>query len=204
MGRIRTFDVDEAVGTALEMFWQQGYDGTAIQALCQAMGLQSGSVYAAFGSKRDLFVAALRRYIESVSAEAIDRINGAPSGLQGLRAYFDHLVDAMVDGKRKWGCLITNSLVEFAERDPELTGMFQQHLARLETSFAAALARARAEGELRPGVGPESASMLVAVVQGMNVMAKAAPGRPVLQRVVDAALAGLVTSPDFGECESGR
>ena len=183
---------------ALEMFWQRGFDGTSIQALCEITNLQPGSVYAAFGSKRDLFVAAVRRYIETVSAEAVERVNGAPSGLQGLREYFAHLIDAMVDGKRRWGCLITNSLVELAVRDPDLAGMFQLHLAHLQTSFAAALARARAEGELRPGAGPESAGMLVALVQGMNVMAKGRPGRRALQDVVDAALAGLVESPAAG------
>src|SRR6201992_1142753 len=141
MGPVRRFDVEEALDVALEMFWQQGYEGTPIQALCRAMDLQPGSVYAAFGSKRDLFVAAVRRYIETVSAEAVDRVNGASSGLQGLREYFAHLVDAMVDGKRAWGCLVTNSLVEFAARDPELASMFQLHLARLQTSFAAAMAR---------------------------------------------------------------
>src|SRR5258708_37536860 len=119
------------------MFWQQGYDGTPVQALCRAMDLQPGSVYAAFGSKRDLFVAAMRRYIQTVSAE-------------------------------------------FAARDPEVAGMFQLHLARLQTSFAAALALSRADGELRQGAGPESAGMLVAVVQGMNVMAKGLPGRQAL------------------------
>ena len=191
VGRMRGFDVEEALDVALEMFWQQGYGGTPIQALCHAMDLQPGSVYAAFGSKRDLFAAAVRRYIETVSAEAVDRVNGAPSGLQGLREYFAYLVDAMVDGKRAWGCLVTNSLVEFAARDPELAGMFQVHLARLQTSFAAALARARADGELRPDAGPEAAGMLVAVVQGMNVVAKSRPGRQALQEVVDAALAGL-------------
>jgi TetR/AcrR family transcriptional repressor of nem operon len=173
------------------MFWQQGYDGTPVQAMCHAMNLQPGSVYAAFGSKRDLFAAALRRYIETVSAESVDRINGPSSGLQGLRDYFDHLVGAMVGGKRARGCLITNSLVEFGGRDPELAGIFQVHLARLQTSFAAALARARADGELRQGAGPESAGMLVAVVQGMNVMAKNRPGRRALQDVVNATLAGL-------------
>ena len=195
VGRVRGFDVGEALDVALELFWQRGYDGTPVQALCRAMDLQPGSVYAAFGSKRDLFVAALRRYTETVSAEAVDRINGAPSGLQGLRDYFGHLVDAMVDGKRARGCLITNSLVEFAARDPELAGLFQLHLARLQTSFAAALARARADGELRPGAGPESAGMLVAVVQGMNVMAKAArPPGPAGRRRRDARRAGRLGS----------
>lgn len=191
----------EALGVALETFWQRGYDATSVQLLCQAMDVQPGSVYAAFGSKRNLFVAAVRSYAETVSAEAIERINAAPSGLRGLRDYFDHLIGAMVDGRRRWGCLVTNSLVELAGRDPELTGMFQEHLSNLRTSFAGALARARAEGELRPGAGPESADLLVTVVQGMNVLAKTRPGRDTLRAVADAALAGLATG---GETETAE
>ncbi|HKN95895.1 MAG TPA: TetR/AcrR family transcriptional regulator [Pseudonocardiaceae bacterium] len=196
MGRTRTFDVDEALDIALDTFWERGFDGTSIQVLCRAMDVQPGSVYAAFGTKRDLFVAVLRRYLETVSADAVQRINSAPSGIRGLRDYFAHLVDAMVDGRRRWGCLVTNSLVELAERDPDLAGLFQLHLAGLRTSFAGAIARARAEGDLRPAAGPESADLLLAVVQGMNVMAKTHPGRAVLQSVADAALDGLVAPGD--------
>ncbi|HET6740327.1 MAG TPA: TetR/AcrR family transcriptional regulator [Kribbella sp.] len=192
MGRTRSFDVDEALSQAMEVFWQRGFEATSMQMLCQAMDLQPGSVYAAFGSKWDLFVAAVRTYMVSVSAESIERINSAPSGVQGLRDYFDSLVDAMVDGRRRWGCLVTNSLVELTDRHPELSGVFDQHLGNLRTSFAGALTRARVAGELRPGVGAESAALLVAVVQGMNVMAKTHPGRNVLQAVADQALAGLV------------
>jgi TetR/AcrR family transcriptional repressor of nem operon len=195
VGRRRGFDVEDALDVALERFWQRGFDATSVQDLCVAMDVQPGSVYAAFGSKRDLFVAAVRRYMETVSAEAVERINSAPSGVRGLRDYFGHLVDAMVDGRRRWGCLVTNSLVELTEHDAELAALFQQHLANLRTSFAGALARARAEGGLRPGVGPESAHLLVAVVQGMNVLAKTRPGRPTLQAIADAALAGLLAQP---------
>jgi TetR/AcrR family transcriptional repressor of nem operon len=195
VGRRRGFDVEDALDVALERFWQRGFDATSVQDLCVAMDVQPGSVYAAFGSKRGLFVAAVRRYMETVSAEAVERINSAPSGVRGLRDYFGHLVDAMVDGRRRWGCLVTNSLVELTEHDAELAALFQQHLANLRTSFAGALARARAEGGLRPGVGPESAHLLVAVVQGMNVLAKTRPGRPTLQAIADAALAGLLAQP---------
>jgi TetR/AcrR family transcriptional repressor of nem operon len=196
MGRRRGFDVDEALDAAVDEFWEHGFEATSVQTLCRAMGVQPGSVYAAFGSKRDVFLRALRHYTSTVSAEAVERVNAAPSGIQGLRAYFDHLVDAMVDGKRGWGCLITNSLVEFAERDPELAGMFHLHLSTLRGAFAAALARARAEGELRPGAGPEAAALLVAVVQGMNVMARSRPGRAALQAVADSALAGLAATAE--------
>jgi TetR/AcrR family transcriptional repressor of nem operon len=194
VGRKRGFDVEEALDAAVDTFWEHGFDATSVQTLCRAMELQPGSLYAAFGGKRELFTAALRRYAATVSAEAVERVHGAPSGMDGLRAYFMHLVDAMVDGKRRWGCLVTNSLVELSGRDPELAGLVQRHLAGLETSFAAALTRALADGELRPGAGPHSAPMLVAVVQGMNVMAKGRPGREALQAVADAALAGLAAA----------
>jgi TetR/AcrR family transcriptional repressor of nem operon len=192
MGRNRTFDIDEALGSALRAFWAHGYDATSMQDLCQAMHIQPGSVYATFGSKRDLFLTALRRYAETVSAEAVARVTDAPSGLQGLRDYFAHLIDAMVDGERRWGCLITNSLVEFATRDPELADLLTTHLANLRAAFATALTRAAADGELRPGIDASSADLLVAVVQGMNVLAKSQPGRPALTIVANSALAALM------------
>ncbi|MGD8790484.1 MAG: TetR/AcrR family transcriptional regulator [Burkholderiales bacterium] len=191
MGRSREFDTDAALDGALHTFWQQGYESTPMQDLCSAMALNPGSIYAAFGSKRGLFVEALKRYAETVSAEAMRRINGASSGLDGIRSYFAHLIDAMVDGDRRFGCLITNSLVEFARNDPELAGMFDLHLARLETTFASALARARAGGEIRSDAGTEVARFLVTLVQGMNVLAKTKPDRRTLEGIVDTALAGL-------------
>lgn len=195
MGRTREFDIDEALDAALETFWEHGYEATSVQTLCRAMGIQPGSAYAAFGSKRDLFRSALRRYAQAVSVEAVRRITSGPTGLAGLQAYFEHLIEAMVDGHRQWGCFLTNSLVEFAERDPELAGMVRLHLANLQAAFEAALTRARVRGALRPGAGPTQARLLVAVVQGMNVLAKQRPGRAALRAITDAAIDGLVRDP---------
>lgn len=194
MGRPRTFDADAALDAALAAFWEHGFESTSVQDLCRAMQVRPGSVYSAFGNKRDLFTVALRRYTQTVSAEAVRRITAAPTGMAGLRDYFDHLVEAMVDGNRRWGCLITNSLVEFAGRDPELAGMIELHMANLRAAFESALTRAAADGELRPGAGPASAAMLVAVVQGMNVIAKSNPGRAALHEIVTAALDGIAAT----------
>jgi TetR/AcrR family transcriptional repressor of nem operon len=67
----REFDTDAAIDRAVETFWQRGYDGTGMQDLCESMDLHSGSIYAAFRDKRTLFLAAMDRYIETVSREAI-------------------------------------------------------------------------------------------------------------------------------------
>jgi TetR/AcrR family transcriptional repressor of nem operon len=126
-----------------------------------------------------------------VSREAIERLAREPSGLAGIRAFFRHLVEAMVDGKRRWGCLVTNSMVELAAREPDIKAKVELHFARLETAFASALARSKSAGELAPHAGPEAAAHLVCVVQGLNVLARTRPGRGRLDAIVDTALAGL-------------
>jgi len=63
---------------------------------------------------------------------------------------------------------------------------------RLRISFAATLARARRRGN---GPGTKSAGILVAVVQGMNVVAKSRPGCRALQDVIEATLPGFAVPP---------
>lgn len=194
MGRAKQFDPSKALDVAVDAFWEHGYDGTGVQDLCRAMDLNPGSIYGAWGDKRALFLAALDRYVDTVSIEATDRMGRNPSGMAAIRDYFAHLVDAIVDGKRRWGCLITNTAVELARREPTIAAKIDIHFARLETAFAGALARARDAGELAPGVGLEAAPFLVCVVQGINVLAKTRPKREALEGIVRRALGGIGTT----------
>ena len=61
MGRNRTFIEADIVAQCAEIFRSTGYEGTSIDDLVQATGLHRGSLYKAFGSKRGLFVLALRQ-----------------------------------------------------------------------------------------------------------------------------------------------
>ena len=56
MARPREFEVGEVLSKAREIFATQGYNGTSIDDLVRATGLMRGSIYKAFGSKRNLFV----------------------------------------------------------------------------------------------------------------------------------------------------
>ncbi|CAO3404563.1 TetR/AcrR family transcriptional regulator [Azospirillum palustre] len=61
-GRRRSFDVDEAVETAMRLFHARGYDAVGVAELGAELGIKPPSFYAAFGSKAGLFERALRRY----------------------------------------------------------------------------------------------------------------------------------------------
>ncbi|HMH35803.1 MAG TPA: helix-turn-helix domain-containing protein, partial [Streptosporangiaceae bacterium] len=69
-GRPRGFDVDEALDRALEVFWRQGYEGTALSDLTAAMGISRPSLYATFGNKEALFRKVLDRYADGPAAYA--------------------------------------------------------------------------------------------------------------------------------------
>src|SRR3954447_7401012 len=67
-GRPREFDASEALDRALEVFWRKGYEGTSLDDLTRAMGINRPSLYAAFGNKEELFKKALDRYAEGPAA----------------------------------------------------------------------------------------------------------------------------------------
>ncbi|MDB5360696.1 MAG: transcriptional regulator, TetR family [Rhodospirillales bacterium] len=191
MGQAKQFDPAQRLDLAVDAFWRNGFDGSGMQALCKAMGLFPGSLYGTYGDKRQLFLQAVERYMVTVSADAIEVLGQGGSGLAAIRRFFDQLIDGIFGGKRRWGCLVTNTIVELAEREPAVAAMIDLHLARLETAFAGAIERARHAGELPPDTPLDQAQFLVCLVQGLNVLAKTRPSRDRLERVVSTALSAL-------------
>src|SRR5438105_15121522 len=61
-GRPRSFDADQALDCAVQVFRQKGYEGASLSDLTAAMGINRPSLYAAFGDKQSLFRQALDRY----------------------------------------------------------------------------------------------------------------------------------------------
>ena len=62
-GRPRAFDREAALDRALGLFWTQGFEGTSISDLTSALDINPPSLYAAFGSKEELFREALGLYM---------------------------------------------------------------------------------------------------------------------------------------------
>jgi TetR/AcrR family transcriptional repressor of nem operon len=185
MGRHREFDENVALDAAIEVFWRRGYSGAPIQDVCDAMGLNPGSVYAAFGNKHGLFLAVIQRYLTKMNSPGLELLASDACGLDCIRAYFDFIVDGIVNGNRRWGCLGTNAFVELKEVDEAVAELMSDHLSRLETAFHNALKR---DGF---GDAGDHAKYLLCVAQGLNVFAKTSPGRETLQTIVDRTIISL-------------
>lgn len=192
MARPREFEQTAALDFAVRTFWAQGFEATSVQDLCAAMNLNPGSLYGSFGDKRALFLASLDRYMDTVVHKALECIATEPSGIAGIRVFFNRLIRSAPIFKRRRGCLITSTAAELAPRDPEVAAKVRQHLDRVEAAFAGALSRAKAAGELREGIGANNAGFLLCLLQGLNVLLKTRPRQIELQRIVNNALRGLV------------
>jgi TetR/AcrR family transcriptional repressor of nem operon len=190
MGQAKQFDPNERLERAVDTFWKNGF-GVGMQDLCKAMDLFPGSLYGTYGGKRQLFMQAVDRYMEASSTEAIGILERNPSGLGALRDYFESLISSITEGDRRWGCLVTNTIVELAQSDPEIKQKLSKHLARMEDALGAVIDRARKAGEIPADTPLQRAGFLVCVVEGMNVLAKMQYPRAQLEAHADAALLAL-------------
>src|SRR5438270_921931 len=105
MPRPRSFDLDVAADQALQLFWTKGYEGTTLDDLTAAMGINRPSLYAAFGGKEQLFRRALARYVAGPAARlgaALAAESAREVAFRILRFY----ADAAGDPDRPRGCLL--------------------------------------------------------------------------------------------------
>src|ERR1700751_164958 len=160
-GRPRSFDVEAAVERAMAVFWSRGYHATALPDLLRATKLSRGSLYAAFGDKHSLFLRALDRYV----AEAVRRmdieLDPGKEPVDGLRAYLAGYVDRTSGANGRRGCLLVATAMELAGQDAEVCRRVASFFKAMEARIAAALARAKAAGQLADGVETASAARIL-------------------------------------------
>src|ERR1700721_458843 len=75
LGRPRSFNTEDALDAAMQVFWSKGYEGASLADLTAAMGINRPSLYAAFGDKEALFRKVLDRYNSGPAAYVCDALN---------------------------------------------------------------------------------------------------------------------------------
>ena len=178
MGRPRAYDVSAVVEAARDLFWERGYELSSVGELEERTGLNRSSLYHAFGSKRDLFGAALRCYVEQETEPALSGMRQPGAGLEAVSGFFEARAQAFRRDPQRAarGCLMINTIAELGARDRLVAQAAAAHRERLHEAFAAALSRAAKRGELDAGRVAPRASLLVAAAMGVFLAAKTDPG----------------------------
>jgi AcrR family transcriptional regulator len=191
MGRPKEFDVDEALCSALQVFWRHGYEGASLTELTEAMGITRPSLYATYGNKEDLFRKVLDRYEQShlcFVAEALAQPTARTAIDRLLKGYARVLTDPM----HPPGCLGVNSSVGCRGDDSPIRDELLARRSLSEDSIRGRLEQALADGDLPEDEDPADwARYVMAVGLGMAVKAASGATREELDRVADLALKAL-------------
>ncbi len=174
MGRKKSYNRDELVEKAMDIFRDHGFAGASAETLVAGLGVNRFSLYAEFGSKQGLFDAALQRYDERVVGRSFGPLESPEAGLDEVRALLEFYGSSGEGPASGRGCLLCNTAVEFGPVDPSGAGFVRRYFERLSEAFFTALDNARDRGELRRSADPrKEASFFTSSVLGMFVMLRA-------------------------------
>nr|WP_216857320.1 TetR/AcrR family transcriptional regulator [Paenibacillus tritici] len=178
VARQREFDVDKALDAAMQLFWEKGFEAASLSDLTSRMGIQRPSLYSAFGDKKGLFEAALRKYTSAHAAHIRSTLQGKASVKEAFRAFFENLVAKEYTKSPNWGCFCINSMVELAPHDEKFEILTREHQMYLSVIFQETIERGVRSGELDRDIHVKGlAQTLVISLIGLTVFMKSRPER---------------------------
>jgi TetR/AcrR family transcriptional regulator, transcriptional repressor for nem operon len=174
MARPRSFNPEEALDLARDVFWRKGFQGTSLDDITAATGLAKPSLYAAFGDKNALFLKVLDRYHERIVANAERILNEGPSARDAIERWLTGLVPFCSGVRGSRGCLSINTAADGASDQKEVRKSVARFNRKLEELLKNRLRADRAQ--FSDGFDPDSAAdTIMAIYSGLMVMAKDAP-----------------------------
>jgi len=135
---------------AADAFARRGYDGTRVADIAMAAGVSGGALYAHFGSKAELLVAALRTHGRRLLAEALAADPGRP--VTDLLLLVGRRLPRRRDAR---GYLIVEALVA-ARRDEDVARPMRDYVGERGDWLADLVRVAQAAGELDPSLSPSA------------------------------------------------
>ncbi len=178
MAGAKNYNREDLLDLAIELFRKQGYSATSTAELVDALGVNRKSMYAEFGSKQELFEAALDRYSDIHLSRVLAPIEDPDADADTIRNAFVGYASAIDTRFRGLGCLMANTAVERAALDPGSARFVDAYLARLQRGFRRALENARTAGEIRADAALDDLAAFFAMsVVGVSALirAKATP-----------------------------
>ncbi|MGI9528444.1 MAG: TetR/AcrR family transcriptional regulator [Acidimicrobiia bacterium] len=148
MGRTKQYNRTELLDTAVELFRNRGFNGTSTTELVTELGINRKSMYAEFGSKQELFEAALAHYDRNHLTRVLAPIEAQDAGVEAIRQAFSDYASASEGWFNGRGCLLCNTAVERGALDAASEKHVAAYLARLTRAFRRALENARQAGDI--------------------------------------------------------
>ncbi|MCU7730682.1 TetR/AcrR family transcriptional regulator [Actinoplanes sp. KI2] len=194
-GRPRTFDPDVALGTALDLFWERGYEGTSLSDLADAMGIASASIYACFGSKEQLFRKVMARYATTSGEPPRRALRDQPTARAAIHAMLRATADQITGPDTPHYCMLILAAPTGAVENHAIREFLADRRRDQHTTIRDRLVRGVADGDLTmPAATVDAvARYYTTVMQGLSIQARDGATRADLEAVITCAMAAWDT-----------
>ena len=199
MGRPPSYDHTMLLREIIDCLWERGYAATPISVIVQETGVNAASLYARFGSKKGIMLAALDLYAKE-TIDALEALLAATQpGAGQVRAILEHAMGSFEDPRAR-GCFLVNTVTNISTDTPDFAMAVADYMGQIRGSIKDALKHAPG---LRPEVTPEDAALYVQVqVWGLKVMARMRPDKAAGKVVVRQTLTALFTDEAVASLEA--
>ena len=189
MSRVREFDPEQAIADVMQVFWRSGYADTSMEDIVNETGVSLYGLYGTFGNKKDLLVAAMRHYEESMTDLLWSDLRKPDAGRTEIIEFWRSIRNHAEDEGFCNGCLIVNIAAEVAPHEPEIAAEVQRINNEHAAVFAAAIRNGQKAGDIPPDVDADGAGrMLVALARGLALMVRAGAKLADLGGAIEAGL----------------
>ncbi|WP_111781499.1 TetR/AcrR family transcriptional regulator [Agrobacterium tumefaciens] len=183
-GRPRNFDRTQALEGALMAFWRKGFEATSMNDLVRAMGINSPSIYAAFGSKEALFGETVRLYNTAYADGLLQALTNTPDAASGVSAMFEAAVELFTRPNLPGGCFVVTSIASNAPNGPETEQTLKQLRQERSEQIGKRLVEDMRCGRLRDDTPiQELSDLYAAILQGLAQAARDGVGKERLTKL---------------------
>jgi len=184
----KSFNEDHVIEKAMKLFWEKGYKLASIADLITTMGINRGSLYNAFGGKKQLFVIALLKYDEENRRATLAQLEALDDPKQAISLLFDAIIAETVADKDMKGCFLINTASELAIHDKEVKTIVTKGLGEFEAFLRRGIEVAQARDDIASTVDAKAtAKVLLALIVSIRVLGRGVYDKTALDTIADQA-----------------
>ena len=188
----KSFDIDTAVDRATEVFWAKGYEATSLADLLQAIGINKGSFYNAFGSKKALFTKSLLKYEQEQRRDYLRQLEQLEDPVLAIHTLFNDMIKQSQADLDKKGCFLVNTALDLPNHDDETGNSVKKGLQDTESFFERQIKLGIKKGTIPKHINPaQNAKGLFTLLVGLRVLARGVYDKNSLNAIKAQAL-GLI------------
>ncbi len=171
----KTFEMEDVIARAIAVFWHKGYAAASMTDLTKAMGINKGSLYNAFGSKKKLFIQALKQYDRDRTQRTLMKMNAIDAPLDAITGLFDHVINHNCSNPANKGCLLVNTALDLPHHDTDIQKMVTKSLDNLKDFFEKNIKRGQNDGSIPAHINPKTTALVLrSLIVGLQVLSRGA------------------------------